>query len=255
MADNNQMVLAFSIIIASLIVSGSVFFAVGSLNNSLAVLARVAPNSVPTQQQAIPQPTQQQPDEQPAPTLSMKELSQNPSFTEGNPNAPVVMVEASDYQCPFCRRFYKESLANVRKEYIDTGKVFFVYKDYPLPFHPAAQPAAEATRCAGDQGKAIEMHDAIFNLQDAKGQGTVQFSVDEIKQEAQKLGLNMAAFNGCLDSKKYSKAVEENLRQGSSAGVSGTPTFFIGKANGSGKIIVGAQPYSEFKSAIDALLS
>ena len=209
--QSNQILLAFSIIIASLIVSGSIFFAVGSLNTNLSGLVNAGGTIAAPSQQPTPTPTPiQQPTaqaQQPSGNANIQELINDPSFTKGDPKAPVVMVEFSDFQCQFCRRFYDDALPQVEKEYIQTGKVFFVYKDFPLSFHPMAQPAAEGTRCAADQGKALEMHDTIFNFQNTKGQGTIQWSVDELKQEAQKIGLNMTEFNSCLDTGKYTKIV------------------------------------------------
>lgn len=83
----------------------------------------------------------------------------------GNANAPVTMIEFSDYECPFCKRFYDQTLGQIKKEYVDTGKVKLIYRDYPLSFHPGAEPAAQAANCAGDQGKYWQMHDKIFQAQ------------------------------------------------------------------------------------------
>ncbi len=256
MADNNHLVLAFSILIASLIVSGSVFFAVGSLNTNLAALASVADNTAPAQpiQQPIQQPTQQAPEPQPTGNFSMQELLKSASFTEGDSSAPIVVVEFSDFQCPFCRIAYQDAVAGIRKNYVETGKVLFAYADFPLSFHPMAQPSAEAVRCAADQGKAKELHDAIFAMQTAKGQGTVQYTEEEVKQEAQKLGLNMNELNNCVSSGKYKQAVQASFDAGAAAGVSGTPSFFVGKADGTGQLIVGAQPFATFDDAIKSAL-
>jgi len=93
----------------------------------------------------------------------------------GNPGATVVMLEFSDYQCPFCRAFWRDAFAQIKRDYIDTGKLKFVHRDFPLAFHPAAIPAAEAVECAREQGKFWEMQDKIFSEQDKQGQDTIQF--------------------------------------------------------------------------------
>lgn len=175
--------------------------------------------------------------------------------TLGSDDAPVILIEFSDFQCPFCRKFWSESFSNIKTEYMDSGKVQFVYKDFPLGFHPAAQKSAEAAQCANDQGKWLEMHDKMYEEQAKLGQGTVQYSTDDLKDWAEDIGLNMNEFNDCLDSGKYSQEVQDDLQVGSSIGIQGTPGFVIGKRGGSPQLIVGAQPYATFKSAIDSLLN
>lgn len=167
----------------------------------------------------------------------------------GDKKAKVVLIEFSDFQCPFCRRFWKEALPLLKKEFIDTGKIKFVYRDFPLSFHPAAQPAAEASECAKEQGKYWELHDKIFEEQEKLGEGTVQFGVSDIKKWAKEIGLNQNQFNECLDSGEYKSEVEKDAADGATAGVNGTPTVFV-----NGKKIVGAQPFSVFKAAIEAEL-
>ncbi|OGN18141.1 MAG: hypothetical protein A3F48_02335 [Candidatus Yanofskybacteria bacterium RIFCSPHIGHO2_12_FULL_41_9] len=164
----------------------------------------------------------------------------------GNKNAKVTIIEFSDYQCPFCRSFWKESFSQIKKEYIDTGKVKFIYRDYPLSFHPMAEPSAQAGQCADEQGKYWEMHDKIFGEQEKKGQGTVTYTVAEVKRWASEISLDGPSFNECLDSGKYKDEVAKDFSDGSAAGVSGTPSVFI-----NGRLIVGAQPFSAFKAIID----
>jgi protein-disulfide isomerase len=161
---------------------------------------------------------------------------------KGDINAPVTIVEFSDFECPFCERYYSQTYKQIDEQYIKTGKVRYVFRDYPLSFHPDAQKAAEAAQCAGDQGKFWEMHDMIFENQHAMGVGN-------LKSYAEGMGLDSQLFNQCLDSGKYSQEVLDDQQDGARYGVSGTPTFFI-----NGKIVVGAQPYSVFKEAIDAEL-
>src|SRR3989344_244689 len=161
----------------------------------------------------------------------------------GDKNAPVTIVEWSDYQCPFCQRFYAETEPSIEEQYIKTGKVKFVYRDFPLPFHENAQKAAEAAECAGEQGKYWEMHDLLF----AQG---VAGGVTGFKQDAQQLGLDTAKFNTCLDSGAMAAETQKDLADGSAVGIQGTPGFII-----NGKLVSGAQPFSVFKQVIDAELN
>ena len=180
----------------------------------------------------------------------IKAVSTDDDAYLGDKDAPVVIVEFSDFQCPFCRSFWRDTLPLIKSEYIDTGKVRFVYRDFPLDMHPGAMPAAQATECAEEQGKFWEMHDKIFIEQDKQGGGTVQFGADDIKKWAAGIGLNISALNSCLDSQKYAEEVKKDQNDGQTAGVSGTPAFFI-----NGRLVVGAQPFSVFKTIIDEELA
>lgn len=161
---------------------------------------------------------------------------------EGNANAPVKIIEFSDFQCPFCGRAF-ENLKPLYDEYIKTGKVELVFLNFPLSFHPNAEPAAQAAMCANEQGKFWEMHNKMFANQET-------LSTENYKKWAVELGLNKVKFDSCVDSQKYKDAVAADQAYGSSLGVSGTPSFFI-----NGVELVGAQPYSAFKQAIDAELA
>jgi len=183
--------------------------------------------------------------------LDMKVLADDDPL-KGDKNAPVVIVEFSDFQCPFCRRFYIQTLSQIEKEYVDTGKVLFVYRDFPLnSIHPAAQKSAEAAECADEQGKFWEFHNALFDEQNKQGAGTVDYNVDDIKTWASTVqGLDTAKFNECLDSGKYEQEVNKDFQDGVNAGVGGTPTFYI-----NGQEVSGAQPFSVFKQVIDQQLA
>jgi len=181
--------------------------------------------------QAAPQP----------PSRQSIDLDDDPVL--GDENAPVTIVSFEDFQCPFCKRSFDQTFPQLKKEYIDTGKVKYVYRDFPLSFHPEAQPAAEAAECADEQGKFWEMHDLIF-------QNQAIMSNSAYKQWAEQLGLDTAQFNDCLDSGKYRQEVQSDSNYGSQVGVSGTPTFFI-----NGIRLVGAQPFEAFKQIIDAELN
>jgi len=178
----------------------------------------------------------------------------------GDKNAPVTIIEFSDYQCPFCRKFWTETFNQIKKDYIDTGKVKFVYRDFPLAsIHPAAEPAAEAANCVREKGgdeAYYKMHDKIFqegNKIDGGDpitgpvKGTAQFGATELKKWAKDLGYNI---DSCLDSGKYASEVQKDLADGQAAGGQGTPYFVI-----NGKPLNGAQPFSAFKQVIDAELA
>ena len=153
-------------------------------------------------------------------------------------------MEFSDFQCPFCGRFFEQTLPLIEERYIKTGKVRFVYKDFPLEsIHPQALPAASAARCAGEQGKFWDYHDLIFNNQ-------ALLSDTNYKQWAEQLGLDMDDFSSCYDSGKYVNDIRADLQEGSRAGVQGTPGFLI-----NGQLVSGAQPFANFEQVIEAELS
>ncbi|MDP3697991.1 MAG: thioredoxin domain-containing protein [Nanoarchaeota archaeon] len=162
---------------------------------------------------------------------------------KGDKDAPVTIVEWSDFECPFCARFYEQTLPSIEEEYIKTGKVKFVYAHFPLGFHANAQKAAEAAECAGEQGKYWEMHDLLF----AQG---VQGGAAGFKQYAKNLGLNTAKFDACLDSGAMAAEVQKDMADGAAVGIQGTPGFLI-----NGKLVSGAQPFAVFKQVIDAELN
>lgn len=165
----------------------------------------------------------------------------------GDPNAPVTIIEFSDYECPFCAKFWENTLPELKEKYINTGKAKFVYRDFPLSSHQKAQKAAEATECAQDQGRFWEMHDKIFENQSA-------IDASNLKQYAVDLGLDTSSFDECLDSNKHKSEVKKDFDDGRRAGVSGTPTFFIGSDDEGYEKLVGAQPFSAFEEVIERLI-
>jgi len=154
----------------------------------------------------------------------------------GNPNAPVTIVEFSDFQCPYCSRA-RPTVNRVRETYGD--KVRVIFRNFPLQIHAEAQKAGEAATCAGEQGKFWEMHDRLFANQ-------AKLRVADLKEHATALGLNAEAFNQCLDSGKHAADLQKDVEQGADYGVSGTPAFFI-----NGRPLVGAQPFESFAQVID----
>lgn len=184
-----------------------------------------ADNSVPSGSSALTLPS----DQQDEPVL-------------GKENAPIKIEEYSDFQCPFCGMFFSDTFPYIKTKYIDAGIANFSYRDFPLSFHPDAEPAAIAAQCALEQGQFWKMHDLIFQNQN-------NLSTDLYKQFASELGLDTIKFNSCIESKKYLPEVLDDYFKGASNGVSGTPTFFI-----NGEKLVGAQPFANFEQKIDEIL-
>ncbi|TSC79639.1 MAG: DSBA oxidoreductase [Candidatus Peregrinibacteria bacterium Gr01-1014_25] len=170
----------------------------------------------------------------------------------GGDSATVTIIEFTDYQCPFCGRHYSQTFGEIKKNYIDTGKVKYVVRDFPLSFHQNAQKAAEATECAGDQDNFWEMHDLLFSKQDewsSESDATKTFA-----KYARDLKMNAAAFQTCMDEDTYADEVQKDMADGSSAGIDGTPGFWVIGPDGKGEQISGAQPYQNFASVIDKML-
>ncbi len=169
----------------------------------------------------------------------------------GSDDAGIVVIEFSDFQCPFCRKFWIESYPAIKENYIDTGKVQLVYRDFPLSAHPAAQVSAEAVECANEQGKGWQMHDKIYSEQAELGSGTIDYRTDDLKKWANEIGIDISE---CLDSKRYQGEVQHDLSSGISYGIRGTPAFIVTKRDGSESLTIsGARPYSDFQAAFDRL--
>lgn len=158
--------------------------------------------------------------------------------SEGPADAPIVIVEFSDFQCPFCTKWHNETYQPLLDEYPDQIKL--VYRNFPLTsLHPDAYLSAEAAMCAGDQDSYWPYHEALF-------EGAYGLSEDALKQYAKELGLDTATFNECLDSNAYKDFVRADMDYAMSIGVQSTPTFYV-----NGILIVGAQPIQVFRSVID----
>ncbi len=166
----------------------------------------------------------------------------------GSKSAKVTIIEFSDYQCPFCARFWSQTLPQIKSEYIDTGKVKLVFRDFPLEsIHPMAIPGAIAVECVGEKGDEAyyKMHDKIFENQQ-------QLSNDNLKKWAKDLGYNI---DDCFDKQKYMSEVRKDLNDAQAAGGRGTPYFVIVGKDGSGTPLSGAQPFEAFKQIIDSKLN
>jgi protein-disulfide isomerase len=164
----------------------------------------------------------------------------NPAL--GPANAPITIVEFSDYQCPYCRQWYSQVYPRLLQAYPD--KIRFVYRDFPLSsIHPEAEPAAEAADCAGEQGRYYDFHDKLFT-------GELELSSAAYTQYAQELGLDQVKFKDCVSSQRFKNEVMTDSESAANLGVRSTPTFFI-----NGVILIGAQPFEAFKEVIDKELS
>jgi protein-disulfide isomerase len=167
----------------------------------------------------------------------------------GSKTAPLTIVEYTDYQCPFCQRFHVTSFAELKKNYIDTGKVRFFSKDLPLDFHPNAMRAAQAARCAGEQGK-------FWELRDTMGANPDKLDMEHIVGFAADLKMDTAALRSCVDSGKYKEPVQRDVLEAMRIGANGTPTFVVGKSVGDGvdgELMVGAMPFQMFDAKLKEL--
>ena len=174
----------------------------------------------------------------------------------GDPNAPISIIEFSDFQCPFCARFHIQTLPSILEEYVDQGKVKLIFRDFPIQnIHPNALPASVAAECANEQGKFKEMHDELFeNQKEWSGVETAN-AVSLFSQYALEMGLEQEVFDSCLTSGKYIEEIRNDLNDGRTYGVSGTPGFFIGNDQIGYVELKGAQPFESFKKVIDAQLN
>ena len=172
-------------------------------------------------------------------------------YAIGRADAPLILVEYTDFQCPYCRQFHLTTYDAIKKNYIDTGKLRYISRDFPLPMHENARRAALAGRCAGDQGQFWEMrHMMIVNANRLK--------LDNIIAYARDLKLDVEKFRSCLDSDKYGADIDRNLAEGEAIGVTGTPAFVLGR-NGVDRVdgvrLAGAKPYAVFDARLKELLA
>jgi protein-disulfide isomerase len=193
---------------------------------------------------------QRKPDEPVKPAQPEKvRLKLGNDFSLGSKDAPLVMVEYTDYQCPFCSRFYSETFPGLKKRFIDTGKLRFITRDFPLEFHQHSLKAAQATRCTGDQGKFWEMKDALMKNQP-------RLTSELIDSLARDLSINTERFQGCVKEGGHVDEIKAGMAAAGAVGINGTPSFVVGKVvDGSveGYRIVGAQPIEEFEKLFQDL--
>lgn len=240
--SNNKLIA--TVLLGSILISGALIYAGCNFTNKNIdsdMLKAAIDNYIAKQQEGA----QKAKAEASKPKLITKEdLTDDDAFL-GEKDAPVTIVEFSEYQCPYCKRHIDQVVPQIMKKYVDTGKVKYIFRDFPLEFHSNAMPAALAAECAGDEGddKYFEMHDALFANQ-------AELSEEKIKELAKEIRLDMNQFNKCFDNETHKKEIEKDIEDGKTAGVTGTPAFII---NGWG--LTGAQPFSEFEKLIEQELA
>jgi protein-disulfide isomerase len=164
----------------------------------------------------------------------------------GSADAPVTVVEFTDYQCPYCLKFVNDTFPKLKTEFVDAGKVRWVIRDMPLGFHKNARKAAQAAHCAGEQGKFWEMRSVLFA--NAK-----KLEEENLPKYAQTVGLDSAAFGSCLASDRHLARIDQSARDAGTVRITGTPTFVVGKAASDwveGSRVVGARDYETFEAQI-----
>jgi protein-disulfide isomerase len=189
------------------------------------------------------------------PAFEPKEASVEGAPFLGKVDAPVTLMEFSDYQCPFCSRHYRQTMPTLVKDYVETGQLKYVMRENPIQsIHSRAMGASQAALCANDQGKYWEMHNIMFDNQR-------ELAEENLKSYAATIGLDTAEFNSCFDTKKHENTVNEDLKDGQTLGIRGTPGFVLGLTDPDDPnkvnftvFLNGAKPLPDFKSAIDSLL-
>jgi protein-disulfide isomerase len=243
-------ILAGGLVLGALIIAGSIVFGFHALvKNQLAFggQALLAANQAAPAAVGAAQPTQA-----PGAPVTVADRANEPTL--GSKNAKVTMVEFGDFQCPFCKQYYQQSYAQIKSQYIDTGKVKLIFRHFPLStIHVNAQISAVAAECANQQGKFWEYHDKLYTDGQSDGAGLDKASLEKY---ASSLGLNSGTFgfgknkfNQCLEGNATLSVVNADQAEGTKDGVTGTPTFYI-----NGVQVVGAQPLTAFQAAIDKAL-
>ena len=242
-----------SLIIAIIIVTGIAAFFAGTfvsnlnteqvsqkeLENAIAELElKILEKQLPTNQPNIP-----------------LEISADDDPIIGNPDAPITIIEFSDFQCPFCARFHIQTLPTIMEEYIEKGTVKLVFRDFPIQsIHPNAVPASVAAECANEQGKFKQMHDILFEKQNEWSNLETVYAIELFNQYSEQINLEQEQFSSCLSTAKYVKEIQNDLNDGRTYGVTGTPGFFIGNQEMGFVELKGAQPFESFKKVIDRQL-
>ena len=176
------------------------------------------------------------------PQITKATIGIDGAYTLGAKNAPLTMVEFTDFQCPYCKSFHVSTFSELKKNYIDTGKLRFVSRDLPLDFHPNAMQAANAGRCAGEQGQ-------FWAMRDRMNSNPEKLDMMSLVEFAQDLKLDVGAFRGCIESGKFKERIQDDIALAERIGANGTPAFVIGKSTPDGvdgEVVVGAMPYAMF---------
>ena len=227
-------------------------YSLGTLDNSESGVTNEQLKEILFEIKANPTPAAQ-PSQPGTPQIVKVSLDDDP--VKGNANAPVTVVEFSDFQCPFCSKFYKETLSQLEENYVDTGKIKLVYRDMPLDnLHPNARTAAIAAECADRQGKFWDYHNILFEKQaEWQSLSTADFQT-QVSKYATDLKLQSGTFDSCIKSQDAADEVNKDSLDAARYGATGTPTFFIGNEKDGFTKFFGAQPFTAFQAAIDAQL-
>ncbi|MCP4652603.1 MAG: DsbA family protein [Candidatus Omnitrophica bacterium] len=228
------MLIATSIVVASTIISDTMHRSIAI--NSQHVISRLS-YLLKQNRTTKPPPKKLKPG-----TLRVSGVGVGDYPIQGKKRASVLLVEFSDFQCGYSKKFYNDIFPEIKKEYIDTGKVKFAYRNFPLSFHKKAKLGAIAAKCANKQKKYWQMHDLLVFGTDT--------SVDSIDKYAKQLKLNKDKFDACLADKKIEDAIDEEAKTASKLQVKSTPTFFV-----NGRMIKGVHPFETFKKIIDEELA
>lgn len=242
--DIQPLITPIALLISALMISITIYVSIAKLGNQLS--GGIKTGNTPTAEGTVA------PTDNGAPAEAQKVTTNiDDDAIKGNRDkAKIAIVEFSDYECPFCKRFYDETEAQLIKEYVDTNKAIFVYRDLPLDaLHPNARNAAIAAECAGEEGdgKYYEYYSGVFGTTDV-------LSKDKLKSIASDIGLNIDKFNDCFDNQKTADEIKKDESDAAAVGINGTPGFVVGKLNEDGtvdgEVISGAHPFAEFQRVI-----
>lgn len=185
------------------------------------------------------------------PSMATLNITGERYSTLGDPNAPVTMIEFSDYGCPFCRAYSTSAFNTIKQRYVDTGQVYYVFKDFPiLTLHPQASLAAQAAECAGVQGKYWDMHNQLFAAPKEWDGNSPETAQNSFRRYAAAVGLEPTAFDQCITGAQFADDVQLDFSEGRGLGLTGTPTFII-----NGKLLTGARPVEQFVQILDRELA
>lgn len=253
--DLQPFIMPGAMVLSSIILAGGLIIGTNNIAGSLKGGSTTTTNTANTNNDTVAQDT----------TGDTQDVSGSTSLDDdpiqGNRDtAKVALVEFSDYECPFCQRHFQQTYPEIKKNYVDTGKIVLVFRDFPLSFHePAASREANSANCvkklAGDE-KYWQMHDYLYTNTASNGAGIEQ---SRISDYAVQLGVDKSSFDSCVSNAEFADEIAQDTVDGTSAGVQGTPGFIIGVlgADGSvtGEVVSGAQPYSVFEQAIENQLA
>lgn len=213
------------------------------------IAAPTAPSAPGTVAQQPDTPTPAAPTPPPT-TDTPAEVDDDPVL--GDSSAPITLIEFTDYQCPFCSRHFSQTYPQIKSEYVDTGLVKMVVRDFPLSFHANAQKASEASECAEDQDQFWQMHDKLFSGQ--QEWSNLADPLPVFSRYAGELGMDTDTFETCVSDGTHAQEVRDDMAAGSASGIDGTPGFWILGPDGQSQKISGAYPFESFKAAFDGMM-